>query len=154
MNCNEMETLIKLVEKSSLKEFYYKTEAEEIRLVRQEPPAPVVLQAPAGVPAPVPVSFAAAPAPAAAPAAGAAEDANWLRVRSPYVGTINLNNENGKAYVSEGDTVKKGQLLCRIEAMKMLSDLNSPADGILRKVLVKDGDMVEFDAELFMIEEQ
>ena len=39
-------------------------------------------------------------------------------------------------------------------AMKMLSDLNSPADGILRKVLVKDGDMVEFDAELFMIEEQ
>ena len=148
MNCNEMETLIKLVEKSSLKEFYYKTEAEEIRLVRQEPPAPVVLQAPAGVPAPVPVSFAAAPA------AGAAEDANWLRVRSPYVGTINLNNENGKAYVSEGDTVKKGQLLCRIEAMKMLSDLNSPADGILRKVLVKDGDMVEFDAELFMIEEQ
>ena len=75
-------------------------------------------------------------------------------MRSPYVGTINLNNENGKAYVSEGDTVKKGQLLCRIEAMKMLSDLNSPADGILRKVLVKDGDMVEFDAELFMIEEQ
>ena len=148
MNCNEMETLIKLVEKSSLKEFYYKTEAEEIRLVRQEPPAPVVLQAPAGVSAPVPVSFAAAPA------AGAAEDANWQRVRSPYVGTINLNNENGKAYVSEGDTVKKGQLLCRIEAMKMLSDLNSPADGILRKVLVKDGDMVEFDAELFMIEEQ
>lgn len=156
MDCNEMEKLIKLVEKTHLKELYYKTEAEEIRLVLQDAGAPAMPPMPAMPAAPL---MQSAPAPAAYPQANAptdadAETAGLYRVRSPYIGAVNLKGEDGTPYVSVSDTVSKGQLLCRVEAMKMLSDLVSPVSGIVRKILVQDGDVVEFDAGLFDIEEQ
>ena len=152
MDCTEMEKLIKLVEKSSLKELYYKTEAEEIRLVRQEAGIPMAVAPVVPVMQAAPAAMPAASA-SSAPPETAGEEAGLYRVRSPYVGTVNLNGEDGSAYVAVGDTVTKGQLLCRVEAMKMLSDLVSPVAGTVRKVLVADGDLVEFDAGLFDIEE-
>lgn len=151
MDCTEIEKLIRLVDRSSLKEFYYKTEDEEIRLVRQDTGVPAVMP----ISVPQPVIPCTVPLAAQDPETDAeARTTGGVSVRSPYVGAVNLIGENGKPFVSVGDSVTKGQLLCKIEAMKMFNDLTSPVDGIVRKILAEDGEMAEFDTVLFEIEEQ
>ena len=75
-------------------------------------------------------------------------------VKAPLVGTFYAAPAPGEApFVSVGDTVKKGQTLCVLEAMKMMSEVPAPADCVILKVLAKDGDLVGFDAPLFQIRE-
>ncbi len=76
-------------------------------------------------------------------------------ITSPLVGTFHeAPYQGGDPFVKEGDLVKKGQKLCIIEAMKVMNEINAPYDGIVKKILVKEGQMVEFGANIFAIEAQ
>ena len=112
------------------------------------PAAVVPAAAPAAATAPVPV---AAPAPAAeAPEAQTV----GTTVKAPLVGTFYAASAPGEApFVSVGDTVKKGQTLCVLEAMKMMSEVPAPCDCVILEILAKDGDLVGFDAPLFQVRE-
>lgn len=104
---------------------------------------------------------AAAVPPAAAPSAGpvsapvpAAVQAAGSTVKAPLVGTFYAAPAPGESpFVSVGNTVKKGQTLCVLEAMKMMSEVPAPCDCVIQEVLVRDGELVGFDAPLFQIRE-
>ena len=109
-----------------------------------------------------PVHVAAPSAPAAAPAAAAPAPSEDVgsgdpaldpdAVTSPMVGTAYLQPEPGApAFVSVGDTVKEGQTLLIIEAMKTMNQIPAPRDGMVKRILVEDGSPVEFGAPLFVL---
>lgn len=80
-------------------------------------------------------------------------ESNKNIVKSPMVGTFySKANPNSAPFVTEGDKVEKGQTLCIIEAMKLMNEIESDYAGIVKKVLVKDGEMVEYGQPLFEIE--
>ena len=86
------------------------------------------------------------------PQSAANED--LIEISSPMVGVFYAAPaEDADPYVQVGDRVKKGQPLCLIEAMKMMSEVPAPADCIIEEVLVKDGELVGFDAPMFRIRE-
>lgn len=123
----------------------------DLRLELNKYAAPAaVLPAAAPVPGAAPASV-----PASAPAAEASEaQPEGTTVKAPLVGTFYAASAPGEApFVSVGDTVKKGQTLCVLEAMKMMSEVPAPCDCVILQVLAKDGDLVGFDAPLFQIRE-
>lgn len=82
------------------------------------------------------------------------EKESGIAVKSPMVGTFYSSPSPEKdAFVSVGDEVKQGDVLCIIEAMKLMNEIESEVNGTVKKVLVKDGEMVEYGQPLFMIEE-
>jgi acetyl-CoA carboxylase biotin carboxyl carrier protein len=113
--------------------------------VRRES-APVMAYAPA--PAPVaPAAPAAAPSEAAAPAAAPAD-----AVKSPMVGTAFLSPEPGaKPFIAPGQTVKAGDTLLIIEAMKVMNPITAPRGGVIKQILVENGQPVEFDQPLVLL---
>ena len=115
--------------------------------VRREA-APLIAAAPYAAPA-----AAAAPAPAAsAPAAPAADEVPANAVKSPMVGTCFLSPQPGAApFVAVGDSVKAGDTLLIIEAMKVMNPITAPAAGTVKQMLVSDGQPVEFDQPLVVI---
>ena len=85
------------------------------------------------------------------PAAGAAADS--ISITSPIVGVFYAAPaENAEPYVSIGDRVKKGQILCIVEAMKLMNEITAEADGVISEICVTDGQVVEFGTELFRIQ--
>ena len=112
-----------------------------LELGKGGPAAPI----PAATPVPAP---AAAVSPAAAPAPAD------KCITAPLVGTFYAAPAPGEApFVKAGDQVRKGQTVCVLEAMKMMSEVPAPADCIIEEVLVKDGELVGFDAPMFRIRE-
>ena len=88
----------------------------------------------------------------AAPAPTARESADYISVRSPIVGLFYAAPaENADPYVSLGDRVKKGQTLCIVEAMKLMNEISAEEDGVIEKICVTNGQMVEYGTELFRI---
>ena len=86
------------------------------------------------------------------PVEHAAEIAEGDAVRSPLVGTFYAAaSENAKPFVEIGQTVKQGDILCIIEAMKVMNEIHAPRSGVIREILVQDGAMVQFDEELMII---
>ena len=74
-------------------------------------------------------------------------------MKSPMVGVVYMSPEpNAKAFVVEGQSVKKGDTLCLIEAMKTFNPVKSPVDGVVKKILVKNSETVEYEQPLFVIE--
>jgi len=108
--------------------------------------------APAGAPAAfAPVSISAAAAPAAQPAAAAAEEVLHI-VKSPIVGTFYESPSPGSpAFVVSGDRVEKGQVVCIVEAMKLMNEIEADASGEIVKRLVTNGQPVEYGQPLFAI---
>ena len=81
-----------------------------------------------------------------------AENGNYISVRSPIVGLFYAAPaENADPYVSLGDRVQKGQTLCIVEAMKLMNELSAECDGVIEKICVTNGQMVEYGTELFRI---
>ncbi len=81
-------------------------------------------------------------------------DANESYVTSPLVGTFHsAPSVGGKPFVSEGDKVNKGDKLCIIEAMKVMNEITAKSSGVVKKILVKDNQMVEYGQNLFVIGE-
>jgi acetyl-CoA carboxylase biotin carboxyl carrier protein len=149
MDIRKVKKLIELLEESGIAEIEIKEGEEAVRISRM-PTGPVVT----AVAAPIPV---AAPAPAA-PAAGAtpatlAPRANEHVVTAPMVGTFYASATPGaKPFVVIGDEVKPGQVLCIIEAMKMMNQIESDKAGRITSIMAQNGDPVEFGQPLFVIE--
>ena len=90
--------------------------------------------------------------PVEAPGPGEKEEAGYISVKSPVVGLFYAAPaENADPYVSLGDRVKRGQTLCIVEAMKLMNELSAECDGVIDKICVTNGQMVEYGTELFRI---
>ena len=158
MNLNEIKDLMAQFDQSSLKEFSYKNGTDELVFSKNE--AKLVAET---SPAPQPVVPAAAPtvAPQAqtTPAVEAVSESNTTEsvakgdlVESPLVGVAYLAAGPDKSnFVSVGDTVKKGQTLVIIEAMKIMNEIPAPKDGVVTEILVENEEMVEFGKGLVRI---
>jgi len=113
---------------------------------------PAMLPAPVAAPAPA-APVAAAPATAGGPPAAAARRANEHVVAAPMVGTFYASASPGaKPFVEIGTEVKEGQVLCIIEAMKMMNQIESDKSGKITAIMATNGDPVEFGQPLFVIE--
>ncbi len=148
--------LIDAVDGSGIDSIEINRAGTKIRIAKTPPPAPLAAGAPALAPAPTALAPAAAPAPALAPAPAAApapEKSNLTDVKSPMVGTFyRAPAPEAPPYVEVGSTVKKGQTLCILEAMKLMNEMESEVDGIVREILVENSDPVEYGQVLFRVE--
>lgn len=155
MDIRKIKKLIELVEESGITELEVQEEEGTVRISRAAPAvAPAAVQyAAAPVVAPTP---AAAPtqAPAAATSEPAAPDElSGHLVRSPMVGTFYRSpSPEAKAFVEVGQSVKVGDALCIVEAMKMMNRIEADKAGVVKAILINDGDAVEFDEPLIVIE--
>ncbi|QEH44396.1 acetyl-CoA carboxylase biotin carboxyl carrier protein [Aggregatibacter actinomycetemcomitans] len=155
MDIRKIKKLIELVEESGIMELEISEGEESVRINRGSPASvqyTVPMAAPAApVAAPAPSAPAASPAPAAAPAAS--EEVAGHKIRSPMVGTFYRSpSPEAKAFVDVGQTVKVGDALCIVEAMKMMNRIEADKAGVVKAILVNDGDPVEFDEPLIIIE--
>lgn len=141
--------LAEILDKNNLTEIEYESEECRICLSRNAHPAPL----PPAAPAPVAVS-AAAPAAPAAPAAQTEDYSNSPNaVKSPMVGVVYLSADpNSPNYVKPGDSVKEGDIVCLIEAMKTFNPVKAHKNGTVTKILVEGGDPVEYGEPLVIIE--
>jgi acetyl-CoA carboxylase biotin carboxyl carrier protein len=153
---SEIKELMKYIESSSFVEFELEREGFKLKLVRrattdngQFAPAAAYVP-PAHVAPPGPgIGGPAAGAPAAQPAA---EAEGVHRVTSPIVGTFyRASSPGGKPFTEPGDIVKKGQIICIVEAMKLMNEIESDCEGEILEVLVENGQPVEFGEPLFRI---
>jgi len=153
MDIRKVKKLIELLEESNINELEITEGEESVRISRG---GPVTYSAP---PAPAPVPAPAAPAPAAAaavapaaPAAPAADELSGHVVRSPMVGIFYSAPAPGSAaFVQVGQTVAPGDVLCIIEAMKMMNQIEADKAGTIGAILLEDGEPVEFDQPMFTI---
>jgi acetyl-CoA carboxylase biotin carboxyl carrier protein len=148
MDLRKLKTLIELVESSGIAELEISEGEERVRITRT---AASVQQTYA--PAPQPILAAAAPqavVPAAEPAKPAVVEGHV--VKSPMVGTFYRSASPGsKAFVDVGQTVNSGETLCIIEAMKLLNEIEADQSGVIKAILVENGQPVEFGQPLFVI---
>ena len=156
IDIHKIAKLIEIVSKSDVSEINLKQGEEELKITREKAVAQsvqTVIAAPVAAPAPAPVqAAAAAPAPAATPAVSAAPDAAKL-MKSPMVGTFYRSaSPTAAPFVEEGTSVKEGDTLCIIEAMKMMNQIQADRSGVIKKILVENGSTVEFDQPLFEFE--
>ncbi|MBI6718097.1 acetyl-CoA carboxylase biotin carboxyl carrier protein [Pseudomonas syringae] len=150
MDIRKVKKLIELLEESGIDELEIREGEESVRISRHSKTPTQPYYAPAPVAAPV-----AAPAPAAAPAAPEVPSApklNGFVVKSPMVGTFyRTPAPTSPAFVEVGQTVKKGDTICIVEAMKMMNHIQAEASGVIESILVENGQPVEFDQPLFTI---
>ncbi|MCP3750365.1 MULTISPECIES: acetyl-CoA carboxylase biotin carboxyl carrier protein [Pseudomonas] len=150
MDIRKVKKLIELLEESGIDELEIKEGEESVRISRHSKTPAQQYYAPAPVAAPV--AAPAAPAAAAAPAEAAAPKLNGTVARSPMVGTFYRKaSPTSPAFVEVGQTVKKGDTLCIVEAMKMMNHIEAETSGVIESILVEDGQPVEFDQPLFTI---
>jgi|TARA_B100001057_G_C22645965_1_gene870099 acetyl-CoA carboxylase biotin carboxyl carrier protein len=150
MDIRKIKKLIELVEESGIAELEIAEGEESVRISRNGTAAPAPIQyaaAPMPAPTAAPVA-AAAEAPAAAPAVPAGH-----HVLSPMVGTFYRSpSPEAKSFVEVGQTVSAGDTLCIVEAMKMMNQIEADKSGVVTAILVEDGQPVEFDQPLVVIE--
>lgn len=151
MDLRKLKTLIDLVAESGVSELEVTEGEDKVRIVKN--PAPIaapVQQVYAAAPAAAPA--AAAPAAAAPAAEVAPAEPTGHAVKSPMVGTFYRSPTPGAdSFVKIGDTVKEGQTLCIIEAMKLLNEIESDKSGVVKEILCENGQGVEFGQALFII---
>jgi acetyl-CoA carboxylase biotin carboxyl carrier protein len=155
LDIRKVKKLIELLEESGIAEIEIKEGEEAVRISRMPTGGYVTHMQPQMMQAPVatiaaPVAAAAA---GAAPAAPAARHANEHVVAAPMVGTFYASATPGaKPFVEIGTEVKEGQVLCIIEAMKMMNQIESDKSGKVTAIMATNGDPVEFGQPLFVIE--
>ena len=154
MDLRKLKTLIDLVSESGISELEVNEGEDRVRIVNAGSAAPTG-QVVYANPAPAQVMQAAPAASAPAPAAVAVEApavASGSVAKSPMVGTFyRAPNPESPNFVNIGDTVKVGQTLCIIEAMKLLNEIESEHAGVIKEILCENGQGVEFDQPLFII---
>ncbi|ARD39514.1 acetyl-CoA carboxylase biotin carboxyl carrier protein [Edwardsiella ictaluri] len=159
MDIRKIKKLIELVEESGIAELEISEGEESVRISRAPAAMPAMQPFYAAAPAPVAAPIAAAPA-AAAPAAAAPAAADngsaalsGHVVRSPMVGTFyRTPSPEAKAFVEVGQKVNAGDPLCIVEAMKMMNQIEADKSGVVKAILVENGQPVEFDEPLVVIE--
>ena len=163
MNLSEIQDLIKFVAKSGVteveieeKDFKITIKTEDRKARREE--QTIYVQQPMMQQLPQAQQHQAAPAPAASPvavtlAAPAAPVDNYITVKSPMIGTFYRSPSPDKPVFFEvGDSIKAGDTVCIIEAMKLLNEIESEVSGRIVKVLVEDASPVEYDQPLFLVD--
>ncbi|MDW7745084.1 acetyl-CoA carboxylase biotin carboxyl carrier protein [Halomonas sp.] len=151
MDIRKVKKLIELLEESNISEIEIQEGEESVRISRHpngtnwQAPMPQPYEAPAA-------ATQQAPAPSAEPAADAAPAYQGHTVNSPMVGTFYRSPAPGsKAFVEIGSSVKKGETICIVEAMKMMNQIEADRDGVIEAFLVEDGEPVEFDQPMLVI---
>jgi len=148
ISLEQLKSLLETLEKGDVSEFEYEDEQLKLRLSLGKKAAPVVHAAPQVI--------AAAPAPVAATAAAAKvvddADASVMFITSPFVGTFyRAPGPDTANFCDVGSSVKQGQTLCIIEAMKLMNEIESEASGTIVDILVENGKSVEFGQKLFKL---
>ena len=164
MKVEQVLELVKAVSESELTEFKYEEDGVKLslkktgdRIIPVAAPAPAPMAPPAVMPAaPAVMPAAPGPAPMAAPAPAAAEAKADVPagnvVKSPLVGTFYAAPaEDAEPFVKVGDSVKEGQVLAIVEAMKLMNEIESDYTGTVKEILVENGQGVEFGQPLFVI---
>lgn len=170
MTLKEIQELIKLVAKTELSEFKYKSGDVKIHMRGKSyagtggnqqvaPAGPSIINVPAAQP--YPQAPMAAPAPAvavatvdaAAPADDGKDTSRYVEVKSPMIGTFYRSSSPDKdAYVKVGDVIGKGDTVCVVEAMKLFNEIESEVSGRIVDVLVEDAQPIEYDQPLFLVD--
>ncbi|MDM4767647.1 acetyl-CoA carboxylase biotin carboxyl carrier protein [Pelomonas sp. SE-A7] len=154
MDLRKLKTLIDLVSESNISELEI-TEADgKVRIVKSDGTVmvPMAQAMPAAMAAPAMVAPPPA-APAAAPVAAAPAAETGHQVKSPMVGTFyRSSSPNAKPFVEVGQQIKEGEPICIIEAMKIMNEIESDKTGTVTKILVENGQPVEFGQPLFIVE--
>ncbi|ADD28305.1 acetyl-CoA carboxylase biotin carboxyl carrier protein [Meiothermus ruber] len=163
MNAKELKSILQALQEHEVAELTLETPDYKLTVKRGgevqyvAAPAPVVIQ-PQAVPAssPSPVQTQAetpAPAPTPKPEVPKEDTSRYVEVKAPIVGTFyRAPSPEAEPFVKEGDLVKKGQVLCIIEAMKLMNEIESEVSGVVRKILVSNGEPIEYGQVLFLIE--
>ncbi len=148
MNLKEIRALLELLREYGLTEVEIERSGERVRLRREPAPAPAPAPA-AALPAAVP----ATPLGAAPEVVREDRRQHLVTVEAPMVGTFyRAPSPDAEPYVREGDTIKEGQVLCIIEAMKLMNEIESKVAGRIIRVLAENGQPVEYGQPLFLIE--
>ena len=153
MDLRKLKKLIDLVEESGIAEIEVTEGEEKVRITRSlAAPQPVYAAAPAVAAAPAPAVAAAAPVAAAGVPAAPARDLSKAQT-SPMVGTFyRAPGPNAPVFVEVGQSVNAGDTLCIIEAMKLMNEIEAERSGVVKEILVENGQPVEFGEPLFIIE--
>ncbi len=151
---DKLQQLVEMMEKHDLREVQLRRGDQQWKLKRG--PQEVVQAVPVGGYAPQPVAHAPAPVAAAsglAPVAAKSGDEGLFKIKSPMVGTFYSSPQSGEpAFVKVGSTVKADSVVCLIEAMKFFNPVKSECTGTIAKVLVSDGDAVDFGQVMFLVQ--
>lgn len=161
LDIRKLKELIRLMVENELTEIDLKDEKETVSLRREGSQAPVVQVSPspsappaapapamASAPAPAPTAPAAAPASEPSPA----DTSNLEQITSPMVGTFySAAKPESPAFAKVGDTVTADTTVCIVEAMKIFNEIKAEQSGVIEKVLVSNGDSVEFGQALFLV---
>ena len=151
MDFDEIQRILAMVKEHELAEFELEHQGFKIRIRKDSAHPPVVAMAPPVAQSPVAAPPAQATAPSAAPEADDGE-LEFAIVKSPIVGTFYRASEPGaRSFAEVGDVVKKGQVLCIIEAMKLMNEIDSDAAGVVKAILVENGQPVEYGQPLFIL---
>jgi len=151
MDIRKVKKLIELLEESGVAEIEIKEGEESVRISRGMTQAAAPMQAYA--PAPQQIETVAAPVAPVTNEPAAKAEVTGHQVKSPMVGTMYLAPSPGaNNFVSIGDKINVGDTLCIVEAMKMMNQIDSDVSGTLKAILINDGEPVEFDEPLFIIE--
>jgi acetyl-CoA carboxylase biotin carboxyl carrier protein len=158
MDIRKVKKLIELLEESNIDEIEIKEGEESVRISRNAaqkvvapPPASYAAPVPAA-PAVPPPAPAAQPAPEPAPTAAPAPATSGHVVKSPMVGTFyRAPSPSSPSFAEVGQTVKVGDVICIVEAMKMMNQIEADRAGVIEAILVENGEPVEFDQPLFSI---
>jgi acetyl-CoA carboxylase biotin carboxyl carrier protein len=151
MDLRKLKKLIDLVQESGIAELEITEGEEKVRIVKGGRVVSETIAAPG--PAPVPASLPAPAAPAAPAAPDAALQVEGHVLKSPMVGTFyRAPSPGAKAFVEVGDSVKAGQTVCIIEAMKLLNEIEADKDGVVKAILAENGQPVEYGEPLLVID--
>ncbi|MGB4346417.1 MAG: acetyl-CoA carboxylase biotin carboxyl carrier protein [Burkholderiaceae bacterium] len=149
MDLRKLKTLIDLVAESDIAELEVTEGESKVRIVKSSPAQnQMVMMQPQQMAAPVAAPVAAA----AAPVAAVAAEPTGHIIKSPMVGTFYRSSAPGSpSFVEIGSSVKVGDTVCIIEAMKLLNEIDADAAGVITQILVENGQPVEFGQPLFII---
>jgi len=159
MNIKEVQNLIKFVAKSGVSEV--KIENKDFKLtiknkpeyVTSAPVATTVTAIPASIPPAAAPTATAPTTPTAETSKNEIDESKYITIKAPIIGTFYRKPSPDKPpYVEVGDTIKEGDVVCIIEAMKLFNEIESEVSGKIVKVLVDDATPVEFDQPLFLVE--
>ncbi|WP_062267243.1 acetyl-CoA carboxylase biotin carboxyl carrier protein [Endozoicomonas arenosclerae] len=152
MDIRKVKKLIELLEESGIDELEIHEGEESVRISRYSQNAPVAAIAPQVLPAAAPVAAAPVAAAAEAPVAEAKSELSGHQVKSPMVGTYySAPSPSSPVFCEQGQHVKEGDVLCIVEAMKMMNQIKADKSGTIEAILVENGQPVEYDQPLFTI---
>jgi len=167
VNLEELRELLRILDQNEITDFELEEEGKKLRIRKAAasstpPPAPPLAAAPAAAappaasaaaaPAATPVPVATAPAPAPAAAPEPAEEESLATVKSPIVGTFYRSPDpNSPPFVNVGDRIRVGQVLCIIEAMKLMNEIEAEVEGEIVRVHRENGQPVQFGDPLFSV---